>query len=56
MTTEILKNGKKVNLIFETSFINPFGVFIIETKLGNMICNFIDESEAIKRFEEEELA
>lgn len=52
MKSEILKSGKNVNLVFETSFINPFGVFVIEYKNGNMVFNTMDESEAVKRFEE----
>ena len=52
MKSEILKSGKNVNLVFETSDINPFGVFVIEYKNGNMIFNTMDESEAVKKFEE----
>lgn len=51
MKSEILKSGKNVNLVFETSNINPFGFFVIEYKNGNMACNTMDESEAIKKFE-----
>ena len=52
MKSEILKSGKNVNLVFETSNINPFGVFVIEYKNGNMVFNTMDESEAVKKFEE----
>lgn len=52
MKSEILKSGKNVNLVFETNNINPFGVFIVEYKNGNMVFNTMDESEAVKKFEE----
>ena len=52
MKSEILKSGKYVNLVFETSNINPLGVFVIEVKNGNMVFNTMDECEAVKRFEE----
>lgn len=52
MNSELIKSGKNVNLVFETSNINPFGVFVIEYKNGNMVFNTMDESEAVKRFKE----
>lgn len=52
MKSEILKSGEHVNLVFEANDINPLGVFIIEYKNGNMVFNTMDESEAVKRFEE----
>lgn len=51
MKSEILKSGKYVNLVFETSEVNPFGVFVIEYKNGNMVFNTMDETEAVKKFE-----
>lgn len=51
MKSEILKSGKNVNLVFETSNINPFGVFVIEYKNGNMVFNTMNESEAVRWFE-----
>ena len=52
MNTELIKSGKNINLVFETNTINPFGVFFIEFKNGNMIYNTLNESEAIKKFTE----
>lgn len=52
MKSKILKSGKNADLVFETSNINPFGVFVIEYKNGNMACNTMDETEAVKKFEE----
>lgn len=56
MKKEILKTNKEKNiqLVYEVNDINMMSVFIIETLSGNMLYNFAEESEAVKKFEEME--
>lgn len=51
---EIIKENNKYRLVFETNETTGVqGVFVIETSSGNMLCNFSDESKAIKQWEEQ---